>query len=64
MFETESKPAPVSVTCSFGITYLNDDIGNAEELLKMADSALYTAKETGRNKVVTYTGSQSPKQAS
>ena len=42
--------APVEkLTCSFGITiYKNGD--NDESIVKRADKALYTAKETGRNK--------------
>ncbi|WP_174733432.1 GGDEF domain-containing protein [Mesobacillus harenae] len=40
------------LTCSFGVSELNDhDL--AKDLLKRADIAMYQAKETGRNRIVT-----------
>jgi len=42
----------IDVTISLGVSELRDDIKSAEVLLKKADDALYEAKETGRNKVV------------
>lgn len=42
----------ISVTASFGVATLSADL-NLDELIKRADEALYRAKETGRNKVVT-----------
>jgi EAL domain-containing protein (putative c-di-GMP-specific phosphodiesterase class I) len=38
-----------NVTCSVGIALYPNDGGNAEILLKHADSAMYRAKELGRN---------------
>ncbi len=42
----------IKVTASFGVATLSADL-NLDELIKHADEALYRAKETGRNKVVT-----------
>jgi len=39
---------------SFGISTLTKEISNANELLELADKALYAAKETGRNRVICY----------
>jgi diguanylate cyclase (GGDEF)-like protein len=43
----------IPVTSSMGVAELRADIESAQTLLKMADKALYTAKTTGRNRVVT-----------
>ncbi len=40
------------VTCSFGIAIANDMSWSVDSLLASADCALYTAKNTGRNKTV------------
>ena len=40
----------VFITASIGITFFPEDGTSAEELLKNADTAMYSAKETGRNK--------------
>jgi diguanylate cyclase (GGDEF)-like protein len=42
----------IKVTASFGVATLSADL-NLEELIKNADEALYRAKNSGRNKVVT-----------
>ncbi|WP_321315299.1 GGDEF domain-containing protein [Halarcobacter sp.] len=42
----------IKTTASFGISYLTSDIKTQEQLYKNADSALYEAKNTGRNKIV------------
>lgn len=42
----------INVTASFGVATLSADL-NLEELIKSADEALYRAKNSGRNKVVT-----------
>lgn len=49
-FIYEGKRLPV--TCSMGVSDLRADIESAQTLLKLADKALYVAKEGGRNKVV------------
>jgi two-component system cell cycle response regulator len=48
-FIYEGKRMPV--TTSLGVAELNATIESASTLLKMADKALYTSKQTGRNKV-------------
>lgn len=45
----------LQVTASFGIASYPDDATNASDLIACADKALYTAKRTGRNKIVDYT---------
>lgn len=47
--QSDFKPAG-KVTCSFGTTIANKD-DDLNSLLKKADSALYEAKESGRNRV-------------
>ncbi len=49
---TEFSGNSVRVTASFGMACLKPDVDSFEELLKMADAALYTAKENGRNRIV------------
>ncbi|MBL7715390.1 MAG: GGDEF domain-containing protein [Bdellovibrionales bacterium] len=49
-FIYEGKRLPV--TTSMGVAELNATVESAQTLLKAADKALYTAKQTGRNKVV------------
>jgi two-component system cell cycle response regulator len=46
---------PITITMSFGVTSLSvDEKLSAEEFIKRADSVLYTAKESGRNRVCSY----------
>lgn len=40
------------LTVSIGVASLPDDSCQVEELIKMADKALYMAKNSGRNRVV------------
>ncbi|MCD6258359.1 MAG: diguanylate cyclase [Helicobacteraceae bacterium] len=47
-------PENILVTASFGVAELSYAHSNFEELLKDADTALYEAKESGRNKVVAF----------
>lgn len=46
------KEIDIQITVSQGVATLTKLIESAEQLLKMADDALYEAKKTGRNKVV------------
>ncbi len=40
------------ITASFGVATFDDDAKSLEELIKVADSRLYRAKELGKNRVV------------
>ena len=53
-FYVETENLKVSVTSSFGVAVRTEDALSLEEIIKNADDALYHAKKTGRNKVVTY----------
>lgn len=44
-------PTAVAVTISIGVAEKNDETESAEALLHQADSALYAAKRSGRNRV-------------
>jgi len=45
----------IKVTISIGVaSYPNEKITNADQLVKLADEAMYVAKDTGRNRVVAY----------
>ena len=44
----------ISVTVSIGIASCPDHVDTAQALMDAADKALYTAKETGRNRVYNY----------
>lgn len=46
---------PIYVTCSIGISLAEDDGAEAQTLLKQADSALYKAKNAGKNQYKFYT---------
>lgn len=47
-------PESIAVTASFGVAQLDEETQRYEDLLKNADTALYIAKEEGRNRVVLY----------
>ena len=47
------EPKTIQVTVSIGLASSDPDISSSELLLEAADNALYEAKRTGRNKVVT-----------
>lgn len=50
-FTADSLPHPLKVTISMGVATTLDPTLPAEELLRQADEALYTAKRSGRNQV-------------
>jgi diguanylate cyclase (GGDEF) domain len=45
---------PLKLTVSIGVAGRDATMGSVEVLLKMADQALYTAKQAGRNRVVVF----------
>ncbi|MEU4419817.1 diguanylate cyclase [Actinoplanes sp. NPDC024001] len=49
----QTQAGPVPVTISVGLTRLESGDGSLDDLLARADHALYRAKESGRNRVVT-----------
>ncbi len=44
----------IKVTASFGLAAIRDTLADKEELINNADRALYRAKETGRNRVLSW----------
>jgi diguanylate cyclase (GGDEF)-like protein len=57
----ESDKGPLSVTESIGVAAFPDDGRDRATLIERADLALYHAKHTGRNRVVTWAQSQAEK---
>lgn len=49
-------PEPITVTLSAGLAMMPDDGETTPTLFEAADKALYTAKRTGRNRLVTASG--------
>ena len=49
---TTPRGAQVSVTASVGVAVLSEGLGTATALIAAADSALYRAKQAGRNRVM------------
>ena len=47
----EGLPEAGAMTISIGVTTLSEDVEDMDALIKMADDALYRAKENGRNRV-------------
>jgi diguanylate cyclase (GGDEF)-like protein len=69
-FEQEVVPlldgaGEVSVTASIGVATIPDDAGGVQELIAIADAALYEAKRSGKNRVCSahYGGPASGSQA-
>ena len=58
LFATSSQL--ISITVSMGIATCSRDTTNLEQLLNQADQALYQAKQQGRNRIVTYSGTTAP----
>lgn len=54
LIEFEANGECFSVTCSFGVAHLTEDLDTQNQLLKRADQALYKAKTQGRNRVVEF----------
>lgn len=52
------------ITCSMGISIYPDDATDADQLLKLADSALYEVKKNGRNHYQFYDNSNTPANSS
>src|SRR5262245_55034204 len=57
----ETEKGPLSVTESIGIAAFPDDGRDRATLIERADLALYHAKHTGRNRVVTWAEAQAAK---
>ena len=55
-FELRRKNKVLRITCSFGLAQFSDKLMNTTEVFNLADKALYHAKESGRNCIVTHTG--------
>jgi diguanylate cyclase (GGDEF)-like protein/PAS domain S-box-containing protein len=53
----------ITATVSIGITLAPDDAGNATDLMKNADIAMYKAKEAGRNAYLVYHDGMDPEGA-
>ena len=49
-----SEAPGISITSSFGVSELNSMVCSIDDLLLQADTALYKAKECGRNRVVVW----------
>lgn len=52
------------ITASFGIAQYSNAIGTGHDLIQAADSALYRAKQNGRNRVEASTGAESRSETS
>ena len=57
---TPENQSSIHVTASFGVSSLNmsdkNSTGIADRIVKMADDAMYQAKQDGRNRVAVYSG--------
>ena len=53
-FHYEKDDLHITLTCSFGVSGFPNDSANAKGLIEKSDTALYEAKNAGRNRVVLY----------
>jgi len=54
-FQVEkAQPGPTKLTVSLGLASCPDDATQIDDLIKLADTALYAAKAQGKNRVVVY----------
>ncbi|MDC0663828.1 sensor domain-containing diguanylate cyclase [Marinobacter sp. SS21] len=53
-FSLDAPSGAIQITVSIGVAVLTESAQNCQQWLKQADSALYQAKEAGRNQVVVY----------
>jgi two-component system, cell cycle response regulator len=49
--EIDHRDEIIKVTASFGVAELTEDMGVPDDLIQAADTALYVAKQSGRNRV-------------
>jgi diguanylate cyclase (GGDEF)-like protein len=49
---TKSSAGDINITVSQGVSILNTNMQDLNDLVQAADRALYRAKETGRNRIV------------
>ena len=56
-----TKDKRIDFTCSIGLATYNSNICNSDTLIDQADTALYEAKQTGRNRVCLLYTSPSPR---
>jgi len=54
-YSFEVKGHNLSIAASVGISIFPDDTDNAEELIQQADSAMYSGKREGKNRVTCFT---------
>jgi len=52
--DVPGEPEPLTATVSMGVSSFSSDSLDLEQLVSSADEALYSAKETGRDKVVAH----------
>ena len=57
----ETDKGPLSITESIGVSSFPDDGRECSTLFERADAALYHAKQTGRNRVITWAEAQAAK---